>query len=105
MIKGAFPGQNRLYQNLGDYRFKDVTYPSGIGEYHADSFTAVFADFTGDASPDIYQANDHRADRFYQNVGRRTLQGHRAMPPVSPAPATAWAWRRRSGPTAASSST
>jgi hypothetical protein len=69
VVKGAFPGQNRLYQNLGDYRFKDVTYESGIGEYHADSFTAVFADFTGDLQPDIFQANDHRPDRFYQNIG------------------------------------
>ena len=69
VVRGAFPGQNRLYQNLGDYQFKDVTYGAGIGEYHADSFTAVFTDFTGDALPDIYQANDHRADRFYQNVG------------------------------------
>ena len=52
VVKGAFPGQNRLYRNLGDYRFEDVTYSSGIGEYHADSFTAVFTDFTGDQLPD-----------------------------------------------------
>jgi enediyne biosynthesis protein E4 len=69
VVKGAFPGQNRLYQNLGDYRFKDVTYSSGIGEYHADSFTAVFADFNDDSLPDLYQANDHRPDRFFQNLG------------------------------------
>ena len=69
VVKGAFPGQNRLYRNLGDYRFEDVTYAIGIGEYHADSFTAIFADFTGDGLPDIYQANDHRPDRFYQNMG------------------------------------
>jgi len=69
VVKGAFPGQNRLYRNLGDYRFEDVTYTSGIGEYHADSFTAIFTDFTGDRLPDIYQANDHRADRFFQNTG------------------------------------
>ena len=73
-LKGAFPGQNRLYRNLGDYHFEDVTYPSGIGEYHADSFTAVFADFTGDALPDLYQANDHRPDRFYQNQGGGTFK-------------------------------
>ena len=68
-VKGAFPGQNRLYRNLGDYRFEDVTYGSGIGEYHADSFTAIFADFTGDDRPDIFQANDHRPDGFYRNIG------------------------------------
>jgi len=68
-IQGAFPGHNRLYENLGDYHFKDVTESLGISEYHADSFTAVFADFTGDGLPDIYQANDHRTDRFYRNMG------------------------------------
>lgn len=73
-VKGAFPGQNRLYQNLGDYHFKDVTYETGLGEYHADSFSAVFADFTDDGLADLYQANDHRADRFYKNVGGGTFQ-------------------------------
>jgi len=68
-VKGAFPGHNRLYQNLGGFKFKDVTQSIGIDEYHADSFTTVFADFTGDGLPDIYQANDHRPDRFYQNLG------------------------------------
>ena len=29
----------------------------------------MFADFTGDHRPDIYQANDHRFDRFYENLG------------------------------------
>ncbi len=68
-VKGAFPGHNRLYQNLGGYHFKDVTDSIGLDEYHADSFTTVFADFTGDGLPDIYQANDHRPDRFYLNLG------------------------------------
>ena len=69
VIKGVFPGYNRLYRNLGDYRFEDVTNSIGFAPYHADSFSAVFADFTGDGRPDIYQANDHRPDRFYLNLG------------------------------------
>jgi hypothetical protein len=68
-VKGEFPGNNRLYQNLGNYRFRDVTEALSAEPYHADSFTAIFADFTGDGLPDIYQANDHRPDRFYQNIG------------------------------------
>ena len=68
-IQGAWPGHNRLYRNLGNYHFQDVTDSSGLGQYHADSFTAVFADFTGHGLPDIYQANDHRVDRFYRNLG------------------------------------
>ena len=68
-MHGTWPGQNRLFRNLGGYRFEDVTESSGIGRYNADSFTAVFADFSGDGRPDIYQANDHRPDRFYLNEG------------------------------------
>jgi hypothetical protein len=68
-VQGAFPGHNRLYRNLGGYKFQDVTDSMGVDEYHADSFTAIFADFTGDGRPDIYQANDHRPDAFYQNIG------------------------------------
>ena len=68
-VQGAFPGMNRLYRNLGDYRFDDVTYDSGLGATRADSFTAIFADFTGDRQADIYQASDHRPDRFYVNQG------------------------------------
>jgi hypothetical protein len=66
-VKGSYPGMNRLFRNLGDYRFEDATYDSGIGETRADSFTAIFADFTGDHQPDIYQASDHRPDRFFVN--------------------------------------
>jgi hypothetical protein len=73
-VKGLFPGYNRLYRNLGDYRFEDVTGSMGAQEYHADSFTAVFADFTGDGRPDIYQANDNRPDRFYENLGEGTFR-------------------------------
>jgi hypothetical protein len=72
-IKGAFPGTNRLYRNLGNFHFQDVTDTAFIEPYHADSFTAVFADFTGDGKPDIYQANDHRPDRFYRNNGDGTF--------------------------------
>ena len=42
--------------------------------YHGDSFTAVFADFTDDGLPDIYQANDNRPDRFYENLGDGTFR-------------------------------
>ncbi len=68
-IKGRFPGQNRLYRNLGGFRFDDVTDEVHLGQITADSFSSVFADFTGDGWPDLYVAVDHRADRFYENTG------------------------------------
>ena len=67
--EGAFPGMNRLFRNLGEYRFDDVTIEAGLGETRADSFSAIFADFTGDHRADIYQASDHRPDRFFVNLG------------------------------------
>jgi hypothetical protein len=68
-VKGRFPGENRLYRNLGDMRFQDVTGDVHLGQTTADSFSTVFADFTGDGWPDLYVAVDHRADQFYENLG------------------------------------
>lgn len=73
-VVGTFPGMNRLYRNLGDFKFEEVTMDVGLGETRADSFTAIFADFTGDRWPDIYQASDHRPDRFFENRGDGTFR-------------------------------
>jgi hypothetical protein len=68
-IKGRFPGQNRLYENLGAFRFDDVTDEVHLGQITADSFSSIFADFTGDGWADLYVAVDHREDLFYENTG------------------------------------
>ena len=68
-IKGRFPGQNRLFENLGGFRFRDVTDDVHLGQITADSFSSIFADFTGDGWADLYVAVDHRADVFFENVG------------------------------------
>jgi enediyne biosynthesis protein E4 len=68
-IKGRFPGQNRLYQNLGGFKFDDVTDDVHLGQITGDSFSSIFADFTGDGWADLYVAVDHREDLFYENTG------------------------------------
>jgi enediyne biosynthesis protein E4 len=68
-IKGRFPGQNRLYRNLGGFRFGDVTDDVHLGQITADSFSSIFADFTGDGWADLYVAVDHREDVFFENTG------------------------------------
>lgn len=68
-IKGRFAGQNRLYENLGAFRFEDVTDEVHLGQMTRDSFTSIFADFTGDGWADLYVAVDHREDLFFENTG------------------------------------
>ena len=68
-IKGAWPGENRLYENLGDFRFRDITEEVGLGGVSMDTFTAIAHDFEGDGRFDLYLAVDHRSDRYYRNEG------------------------------------
>ena len=68
-MQGRFPGGNRLFENLGNFTFKDVTQAAGLDDVHVDTFTAIFTDFDGDGWPDLYLAFDHRPDRFYRNAG------------------------------------
>ncbi len=64
---GFQPGDNRLYRNLGSFRFADVTIASGLGILDNQSFAAIFHDFDDDRYPDLLVAVDHRSDEFYVN--------------------------------------
>lgn len=77
VVRGLFPAHNRLFRNLGDFTFRDVTREAGLGQLNADSFSTVFADFTDDGWPDLYVAVDHRADLFYRNDHGRFQQASR----------------------------
>ena len=71
---GPFPieaGQtrytNRMYRNLGDGRFADVTAATGLEDPSYGQGVAV-GDYNGDGFPDLYVANFGR-NRLYQNQG------------------------------------
>jgi hypothetical protein len=58
---------NRLYRNLGDFRFEDVTERVGLaGEGY--SMGAAAGDFDGDGHTDLFVAGV-RANRLYRNRG------------------------------------
>jgi hypothetical protein len=65
----AFPGHNRLYRNLGGFRFEDVTESSGLGIFAMDTFACAFADFDNDGDSDLYVNVDFNSDRYYRNDG------------------------------------
>ncbi|WP_068132551.1 FG-GAP-like repeat-containing protein [Roseimaritima ulvae] len=58
---------NRLYRNLGNGRFADVTATSGLGDSGYGQGVAV-GDFNSDGFPDIYIANCG-PNRLYENRG------------------------------------
>jgi hypothetical protein len=66
---------NRLYQNLGDFRFKDVTASAGVGGTRSWSTGVTVADIDADGWPDIYVCNsgdikgDDRKNELFINNG------------------------------------
>ncbi len=61
--------QDRLYQNLGDGSFREVTSTSGITVPGGKGLGIVAADLDDDARPDLYVANDTMPNFLYRNVG------------------------------------
>jgi hypothetical protein len=66
---GAFPSEpDRLYRNLGDGRFEDVTRSAGLAAAPLrPTLGALAADFDGDGWPDLYVANDGQPNNLWIN--------------------------------------
>ena len=61
----AGDGCNRLYRNLGDYRFQDVTKKLGIQDPHPDSRQALFVDVNNDNRLDLFVLHSHSPSRLW----------------------------------------
>ena len=62
------PELDRLYRNLGDGRFEDVTEAAGI-DRAGPGLGVVSGDFDGDGRLDLYVANDQASNQLWLNVG------------------------------------
>ncbi|MEM9557598.1 MAG: CRTAC1 family protein [Acidobacteriota bacterium] len=60
------PERDRLYRNLGDGRFEDVTEAAGIARA-GPGLGVVAGDFDGDGRPDLYVANDQASNHLWLN--------------------------------------
>ena len=59
-------GKNRLFHNLGNGTFQDVTDAMGVGSTRW-GLAAASADFNGDGWPDLYVANDYGPEELFLN--------------------------------------
>ena len=66
--------RDRLYHNLGNGRFEDVTAKALIGGKFGPALGVVAADFNGDGWPDIYVANDGEDNLLWLNQKNGTFK-------------------------------
>lgn len=65
---GGFPAeQDRLYLNLGDGHFRDITDEAGIRAANGKGMGIIVADFDGSRRPQIFIANDTTANFLFVN--------------------------------------
>ena len=67
-------GANRLYRNLGDWRFEDITQKAGVACAGQQSTGAVLADVDGDADLDLLVNAVGGGTRLFLNQGAGTFQ-------------------------------
>src|SRR5262245_58468977 len=64
---------SKLYRNLGNGRFEDVTQRAGVGDPSSKSLGVVVFDYNQDGWPDIFVANDTQPNKLYRNKGNGTF--------------------------------
>ncbi|HKW97439.1 MAG TPA: CRTAC1 family protein [Bryobacteraceae bacterium] len=65
---------SRLFRNLRNGKFEDVSEASGINSSYGPGLGVLCADLNGDGRPDIYVANDTAANRLWLNQGNGTFR-------------------------------
>jgi enediyne biosynthesis protein E4 len=68
------PVPSRLFRNLRNGKFEDITEASRINSSYGPALGVVCADFNGDGLTDIYVANDTSANLLWLNQGNGTFR-------------------------------
>jgi hypothetical protein len=59
--------QSKLYHNLGNGRFEDVSQKAGLGDGSSKSLGVTILDYNNDGWPDIFVSNDTQPNKLYRN--------------------------------------
>lgn len=64
----AYKGtSSKLYHNLGNGRFEDVTLKAGLGDPASKSLGVTVIDYDNDGWPDLFVTNDTQPNKLYHN--------------------------------------
>ncbi len=64
----------KLYHNLGNGKFEDVTAKAGLVDSNSKSLGVVVFDYNSDGWPDLFIANDTQPNKLYRNLGNGTFK-------------------------------
>jgi len=59
--------QSKLYHNLGNGKFEDVSQKAGIADPSSKSLGVTILDYNNDGWPDIFVSNDTQPNKLYRN--------------------------------------
>ncbi|MCH7727195.1 MAG: VCBS repeat-containing protein, partial [Planctomycetes bacterium] len=76
-------GENRLWRNLGDGRFEDVTKRASAGGGHRHTHAAAWFFYDDDHYPDLYLANDFGKNVILRNKGDGSFEDISHKTPAS----------------------
>ncbi len=74
LVFGGLGGGTRLYRNLGDWRFSDITASSGVDMKMFDVSGVALADLDGDGDPDLLANTIGQGTPVWLNDGRGHFQ-------------------------------
>ena len=64
----SYPGNSsKLFHNLGNGRFEDVTVKAGMGEKTSKALGIAIVDYNNDGWPDVFVTNDTQPNKLYRN--------------------------------------
>src|SRR5580693_4483644 len=65
---------SKLYHNLGNGKFEDVTAKAGLADPTSKSLGVAVIDFNSDGWPDLFVANDTQPNKLYRNLQNGTFK-------------------------------